>query len=46
VLLFIRHSYSMDIRFMVQEEVEVMKALLREEGFEPFVATSSGETIS
>jgi putative intracellular protease/amidase len=46
VLLFIRHGWSMDIRFMVREEVEVMKALLREAGFEPLVATSSGETIS
>jgi putative intracellular protease/amidase len=46
VLLLIRHGGSADIRFMIQEEVEVMQGLLREAGFEVRVATQSGEIIS
>ena len=46
VLLFIRHGGSADVRFIVQENLNVMQGLLREARFEVLVATHSGETIS
>jgi len=45
VLLFIRHGSSMDIDFMVEQEIGVMMSMLEEAGFKVIVATDSGEPI-
>ena len=45
VLLFIRHGKSVDLEFMIDQEVDVMTSMLEEAGFKVIVATVSGEPI-
>jgi hypothetical protein len=45
VLLFIRHGKSVDLEFMIDQEVDVMTSMLEEAGFKVIVATDSGVPI-
>lgn len=45
VLLFIRHGRSVDLEFMLQQEVDVMTSMLENAGFKVVVVTDSGEPI-
>jgi len=45
VLLFIRHGKSIDLEFLIDQEVDLMTSMLEEAGFKVIVATGSGEPI-